>query len=126
MNVIYTSYFDNVDNLPANLCPISIAGLKPDNCNCAQYKRLAPKLSWWKVWEETRDNEYYAKQYNNTVLEVLNPRGVVDDLYKLSGDRIPCLMCYERPGEFCHRHLVAEWLEKHLNIKVKEYEAEVF
>ena len=30
------------------------------------------------------------------------------------------LLCYEKPPQFCHRHLVAKWLEKELNIKVEE------
>lgn len=30
------------------------------------------------------------------------------------------LLCFEKENEFCHRHLVATWLEKSLEIKVQE------
>ena len=30
------------------------------------------------------------------------------------------LLCHEPPGQFCHRRLVAAWLEKFLNIVVPE------
>lgn len=32
-----------------------------------------------------------------------------------------CLICYEKPSDFCHRHLVADWLNKN-GVKCKEYE----
>jgi uncharacterized protein (DUF488 family) len=50
------------------------------------------------------------------VLGKLDPAKVLDDL---GGGAI--LMCWEKPGEDCHRRLVAEWLEKHLSIKVPEF-----
>lgn len=30
------------------------------------------------------------------------------------------LMCYEAPDKFCHRHLVAEWLENSLGMVINE------
>ncbi len=30
------------------------------------------------------------------------------------------LLCWESPGEDCHRRLIAAWLESHLKIKVPE------
>ena len=32
-----------------------------------------------------------------------------------------CLICYEKPSDFCHRHLVADWLNKN-GFECKEYE----
>ena len=31
-------------------------------------------------------------------------------------------MCYEKPGDFCHRHLVADWLESNFGWRVDEYD----
>lgn len=44
------------------------------------------------------------------VLSKLNADVVVNELLSLSEEKPFALICYERPGEFCHRHLVAEWL----------------
>ena len=33
------------------------------------------------------------------------------------------LLCWEPPGKFCHRRLVAEWLEEHLGVEILEYMA---
>jgi hypothetical protein len=44
----------------------------------------------------------------------LNPVRVADELEG------KVLLCWELPGQFCHRRLVAEWLEKNLLIEVPE------
>ena len=30
------------------------------------------------------------------------------------------MLCWEPPGKFCHRRLVAKWLEEHLGVDVPE------
>jgi uncharacterized protein (DUF488 family) len=50
---------------------------------------------------------------------------VLLDLQKLAGDKIPCLLCYEKPGDFCHRHIVAEWLHNNLGVHVEEFNGTV-
>ena len=32
----------------------------------------------------------------------------------------PILLCYEKEG-FCHRHIVADWIESELHLPVQEY-----
>ena len=118
--MINTSYFDNVKKLPDTVCPISIAGKAPESYHGIEYKKLAPKLSFWKIWEQIHDNDYYVEQFYKTVLDLLDPQQVYDELYKLSNGKIPCLICYEKPGEFCHRHIVTNWLSENLNIEIYE------
>ena len=31
-------------------------------------------------------------------------------------------MCYEKPGDFCHRHLLADFLNENLGLDIKEFE----
>ncbi len=36
------------------------------------------------------------------------------------------LLCYEKPAAFCHRHLVADWINKHKGINfIVEYSKDV-
>lgn len=110
--MIYTSYFANVKYLPQNLWPISIAGRAPDGWLGAEYKRLAPKWEFFKVWKENHDNEYYICEFNSQVLSKLHIPSVVQEILRMTPKGMsPCLICYEKPGDFCHRHLVADWLE---------------
>ena len=57
----------------------------------------------------------------STVLDCLMPISVVSDLKTLAGDKDIALVCYEKPGDFCHRHLVAQWL-RDAGYSVEEWE----
>lgn len=124
--MIYTSYFAKLSKLPANITPIAICGKSPEWYKGIQYKKLAPKWSFFSVWKQTHDNEYYIKHFNEEVLNTLNVETVIKELYSLankSQDEDIVLICYEKPGDFCHRHLVADWLTSH-GYPVEEYRFE--
>lgn len=110
--MIYTSYFAKLRNIPSDIFPVSIAGKPPISYANAQYKHLAPKYEFFMEWKKNHDNDYYIKHYKAEVLNTLSAKYVVDWLYKLSGGKDVVLLCYEKPGDFCHRHLVAEWLKE--------------
>ena len=121
--MIYTSYFAKLSKLPANIIPIAICGKSPEWYKGIQYKKLAPKWSFFSIWKETHDNEYYIKHFNEEVLNPLNANDVINELYSLAGknqDADIVLICYEKPGDFCHRHLVADWLTRN-GYPVEEY-----
>ena len=107
---IYTSYFSNIKNL--NVVPISISGNPPKGYSGLEYKKLAPKYSFFKIWKETGDNNYYIRHFNQDVLDKLDANIVYKELEELSEGKDIALICYEKPEDFCHRHLVNEWLQK--------------
>ena len=135
--MIYTSYFANLRKLPENIIPISICGKAPDWYKGLQYKKLAPKYDFFMEWKKNHDNDYYIKCFKEQVLDKLNVDDVVKELDSLLIDvtttlnykvdlmlvsRI-ALVCYEKPSDFCHRHLVADWLNKN-GISCKEWSEE--
>ena len=115
--MIYTSYFGKLKSLPDNIVPISICGKVPDWYKGLQYKKLAPKYDFFMKWKENHDNDYYVKCFNEQVLDNLKPEVIVAELNKMAGNfnnnfKHICLICYEKPSDFCHRHLVADWLNR--------------
>ena|SRR3990167_4650395 len=78
-------------------------------------KALAPPWALVKEPDPKRFNRLYGQQ-----LAKLDPAAIAAEL---GPDAI--LLCWEKPGDYCHRRIVAKWLEKHLGIKVPEYEADV-
>lgn len=115
--MIYTSYFTQLKNLPSNIIPISICGKAPDWYKGLQYKKLAPKYDFFQEWKKNHDNDYYIKCYREQVLDKLTPVGVITDLSNMVysfniGETDIALICYEKPSDFCHRHLVADWLSE--------------
>lgn len=94
---------------------VSIAGRAPDWYKGRQYKKLAPKYHFFIKFKQDRDKEYYTEHYNKEVLGVLDPKEVYEELGE---DAI--LLCWEKSGNFCHRRLIAVWLEKALGITIDE------
>ena len=48
-------------------------------------------------------------------------QGILNICEKAGLDKDIVLLCYERPTDFCHRHLVSAWFREH-GIECKEYE----
>lgn len=120
--MIFTTYFARLKKLPKDIIPISICGKAPSNYSGLQYKKLAPKYDFYMQWKETCDNDYYTNCFNNQVLSVLDPAQVVSDLTAIAAGHDIALVCYEKPTDFCHRHLVANWLTKN-GYEVQEWSA---
>ena len=118
--MIYTSYFAKLKKLPDNIIPISICGKAPEWYKGLQYKKLAPKYDFFMKWKENHDNDYYIKCFNEQVLNKLDQIEVYQELCSLANSDNIALICYEKPSDFCHRHLVANWL-KESGFDVKEY-----
>lgn len=85
------------------------------------YLALAPKRDFFKQWRILKEKVsfeestlFYMRHFYDEVLLPLDPKQVYKDLNH------SVLLCYEDSSDFCHRHIVAAWLEKNLNIKVKE------
>lgn len=118
--MIYTSYFAKLRSLPKDIIPISICAKPPYWYNGLQYKKLAPKYDFFMKWKENHDNDYYIKCFNEQVLSNLNPTEVYQELCDLAKSGNIALICYEKPSDFCHRHLVADWLNEN-GVECKEY-----
>lgn len=107
--MIYTTYFANLKRLPENVVPISICGKAPDSYTGLQYKKLAPKWDFFQQWKQTHDNKYYEDKFRELVLDELDPKEVFTELSLMAGSYDIALVCYEKPEDFCHRHLVRNW-----------------
>lgn len=113
--MIYTGYYACLNKyIDAGLVPISIAGKAPEFYHGDEYKVLAPKYDFFIRWKRGEiDNFKYVELYNKEVLSKLDAIDVCIDLYNISNGNDIVLLCYEKPGDFCHRHQVADWLEEH-------------
>lgn len=120
--MIYTSYFARLKKIPDTICPIAICGKSPDWYNGLEYKKLAPKWSFFSEWKKNQDNDYYYRHFLKEVLAPLNPHTVIEELQAMAGGKDVVLLCYETSDKFCHRHIVRSWLRQH-GIKSEEFDA---
>ena len=114
--MIKTSYFNSRKLKNIHFDDIfSIALYQPLGFKFNQYLQLAPKRWFLEKYKKDNDCQFFIDHYYNEVLDNLNPEQVYEDIGP-SG----VMVCWEGSDKFCHRHIVAEWLENQLGIKVKE------
>ena len=116
---IFTGNYDEckVGNL------ISISGDRGRSVgfNGKAIPQLAPKRQFWNVWynnigkiSDEENIRYYIQEYYKQVLSKVN----IEELLKDEKD--PILLCFEKGQQFCHRHILAEYIEMTYGIKVRD------
>lgn len=120
--MVFTSYFAKLRALNSKgIVPISIACYKPKWFKGWSAEVLAPHPDLLIQFKTFHNEEAYADEFRGVILANLNPHKVVQDLQKLAGKgKDFALLCYENPTTFCHRHLVADWLNEN-GIKCVEF-----
>lgn len=111
----YTSYFGlsrKIRRDHPDFAQIAICGKLVFPWDGLSYATLAPKKWFFDEWKADHDDAKYVERFNAEVLGKLDRNRVLADLAELAGgnDKTVVLMCYEKPDDFCHRHLVAQWL----------------
>ena len=121
---MYTGYFANMNKYQAaGLIPVAISRYLPEGYIGFSYQELAPTadlLKEWKYGPHKGDTIYYRTVFTETTLNLLESSKVCADLAAVGELDKVILICYETPGKFCHRHLVADWLQQH-GVNCTEY-----
>ena len=109
--MIYTGYFAKTKKyINDGYTTVSISGRAPEFYKGIQYKKLAPTWSIFKPWKDGEINNFeYTERFRKEVLGKLNVSEVREELESFGENVV--LLCYEKAGDFCHRHIVADWLE---------------
>jgi hypothetical protein len=105
--------------LPHQASPIGISRGTPRRLSGYRRLRALEPGSWFRSVTPARYLELYRE-----ILNQLDPAAIYDRLIAF-GDS-PVMLCWETASDcqsgktFCHRHLVAQWLEQRLSIQVRE------
>ena len=87
---------------------IELLNIKDDKDKLAEYKILRKKIE-----------DEYIKDYYETRLKDLNIEELYETLYRKYSDNI-ILLCHESIDEFCHRRLIADYIEIKTGIYIPE------
>lgn len=100
--------------LAADMVPIVISTSVPFwTDEFILYDKLYPPNDiLWDYKNGKISEQEYIKKYRNDILAKLDPHEVYLELEELSGGKNICFMCWEKPNQFCHRHIVADWFRK--------------
>lgn len=96
---------------------VAISAKPPDWYVGVTYPLLAPS---WDLINGVKSGSMSEDEYTERYLKLLKKRGAspyrtLSDL----GDQA-ILLCFETPDKFCHRRIVADWIEFTLGIVVPE------
>ena len=117
---IYTSYFGNSKKLQqAGIKVIGIALYPPRWFYGISLKQVSPTKSILFAKDETQED--YIRRYKAEVLAPQDMRQFLKAVEAAGGGQDVALCCYEKPGDFCHRHILAEWIKEKTGVEVKEY-----
>ena len=108
--MIYTSYFARwrkYSGKDYNL--VAITYNKPAWFNGGWLEEVAPPE---KLVKEYKNNNLTEQEYTNIYIEYLDihKTEILNKIKVISEYDNYVLLCYEAPGKFCHRHVLAEWL----------------
>jgi uncharacterized protein (DUF488 family) len=103
---LYTSYYAG----PKRGIEIQISRTTPKGY-LAEFclPELAPL--WWMTIPKITEAEYRAEYAK--ILRVADMERILDSIALWCDKKHASqatLLCWEKPGDFCHRHLVADWL----------------
>ena len=119
-NELYTGYFANIKKYEdLGYIPVSVAGITPEFFEGEKWVDFAPRKHVFSKWKRgDLSNEGYMKEY----LEYLRtiPREDIEELRELTKTGKFVMCCYEKSGDFCHRHYLAAFLRKAYGFIVKE------
>ena len=110
--MIYTSYFANYRKFPPGARIMRISRYAHPRLNSIDLSILAPSAGLLREYKNKLvDEDEYTRKYLEE-LRQLDKEAVKRKLWQLEeqyGDIVLC--CYEKKGSFCHRHILADWLD---------------
>lgn len=110
MNKIYTSYFANIKKLNGQgIEPISIALFPPKWYEGKELKALAPDVTFFEGYKEHLITEERFKKFYQYKIEKIGKNRILEMINEIADGDV-ALLCFERPGEMCHRHILGNYL----------------
>lgn len=126
--MLYTSYYGNPCLDQNKVFPVQVSNSAPEGFSIKYVlKEVIP--SWKDIVEPYKENllsevEYMVKYKRMLDSQEFAIRIMLEEIKEKAstlGLQDIVLLCYEKPGRFCHRHILAEWIKEKTGEEIKEY-----
>ena len=120
-SMIYTGYYSKIkEYADSGLTLLSISRTKPEFAkSCIDIPQLFPsdKILW-----DHKKGKIDEMEYTSKYLDQLNELGIdrIIKMIQIFGDNV-VLLCWESPEKFCHRHILADYINKNSGVVVEEF-----
>ena len=119
--MIYTGYYSKIkEYADAGLRLLSISRTKPGFAkDCVDVPPLFPdeKILW-----DYKKGDIDEMEYTSKYLAQLDDIGIdrIIKTIQIFGDDV-VLLCWESPEKFCHRHILADYINRNSDLVVEEF-----
>ena len=129
--ILRTGYFAKLHEYrKAVLSPVSIARQTPKDVHILVWIRVAPSMQLLSDYKKCyMDAEHFRLHYMAGLEELDVNNCILSDLQQLQKNVEACglyngivFLCYEKPEDFCHRHLLTEYVAAKYGIELQEFE----
>lgn len=79
-----------------------------------------PEKLLWKVKQGRISRETYTIEYLKAIDDQYTPKSLFRELESIYLGKDPVLLCFEKKGAFCHRRLLADWLQADTGVTIGE------
>lgn len=120
---LFTSHWRSLELRALDAVPVSISRGRPRWSLPYRYRRYDELAPDDRTWAHEDLNEFERSYISQ--LEALGADTIMAGLRRISeqhGGKALCLLCWEKPGEFCHRRVLAAFIARETGIMVPELE----
>ena len=100
---------------------VAISRKPPDWYSGNQLPQLAPT---WEMITNLKSNKITQDQYSELYITLLIERNLTPKKIITLLPNECRLLCYEKVGEFCHRRVLAQWIEDEIGVVIPEWISE--
>lgn len=124
--MIYTGYYGGLTRIVGDIAKVQVSNSAPVSVDI-KFEKAIP--DWAFIVKPYKDGLITKEEYEQRYTLQLdkfreNILGVIK--YFSGTDKDYILLCYEKPGDFCHRHILADYINKALGENtIREYMPEV-
>lgn len=118
--LIFTSYYANHKSYK-DFMRVAISRTSPSRSYDVKWLMLAPRIKLLNMYKKGElSEETYTQEYLSQ-LQKLYDSGKLSKLVDLLLEEPKVvLLCYESKGKFCHRHILASFLNEHYDLNIQE------
>lgn len=118
---VYTSSFKFAKGLnESKYFVVSISRFPPRGFRGYKCFEFAPSVRLLKEYKEGLRNDHYAYRYERDVLKKTDVHRVFEGLARMACGRDIVLCCFEPALQFCHRRILAHYVERVWGYSIKE------
>ena len=99
---------------------VSISIFPPKGWTGMNARQFAPSYELLKAYHLGLSKSDYEKEYRQQISKIRNIHTLFENLVQKANGRDIVLLCYEKVGDFCHRHILSDIIYEQYGYRITE------